>query len=129
MDVYAFGYTPGPIAVMIASGWIAYIVVMKKTLFPKWFALCTPLVTLTWVAVAGWYLMPEPLGIYFLGAFGTWILLFMNLAASWTLWNIEDGTFSKIVRDGTKGFDPTWVSPPRNYRPDVWTYVHPCVRC
>ena len=29
MDCYVFGYAPGPLAVMIASGWIIYIVIMK----------------------------------------------------------------------------------------------------
>ena len=53
MDTYVFGYTPGPMAVMGASVWIAYLVVKQETKFPRWFALCTPLVTAGWVAAVG----------------------------------------------------------------------------
>lgn len=88
MDCYVFGYTPGPLAVMIASGWIFYIVITKETKFPKWFAFCTPLVTLSWVISIG-FLLPWPWGVYFVGSFGTWIILVMNAAASWVLWNVN----------------------------------------
>ena len=89
MESYVFGYTPGPLAVMVASGWIAYLVTTKETKFPRWFALCTPLVTVAWVAAVGFLLMPWPWGMYFAGSFGTWILLVMNVAASCILWNVE----------------------------------------
>eukprot|EP00757_Euglenozoa_sp_SAG-D1_P020192 gene20192-7241_t len=89
MDCYVFGYTPGPLAVMIASGWIMYIVITKETKFPKWFALCTPLVTVTWVNLIGFLLMPWPWGFYVVGTFGTWIILVMNAAASWVLWDVQ----------------------------------------
>ena len=91
METYVFGYTPGPLAVMAASGWIAYLVATQETKFPKWFALCTPLVTVAWVAAVGFLLMPKPWGMYFAGSFGTWILLVMNVAASYILWHVEDG--------------------------------------
>lgn len=93
MDCYVFGYTPGPIAVILSSGWILYIVITKETRFPRWFALCTPLVTLTLVILVGFLIMPQPFGFYFVGSFGTWIFLVMNAAASWVLWNDK----SKII--------------------------------
>lgn len=99
MDCYVFGYTPGPLAVMIASGWIFYIVIVKETKFPKWFALCTPLVTLTWVCLIGFLLMPKPLGLYFVGSFGTWIILVMNMAASSVLWNAKSKITLQTVND------------------------------
>uniref|UniRef100_A0A7S2A3E7 Uncharacterized protein n=1 Tax=Ditylum brightwellii TaxID=49249 RepID=A0A7S2A3E7_9STRA len=91
MDRYVFGYTPGPLTIMIASGWIIYIVITKETKFPKWFALCTPLVTVAWVNLIGFMLMPWPWGMYFVGSFGTWIIFVMNAAASWVLWNVKAG--------------------------------------
>ena len=101
MESYVFGYTPGPMAIIISSAWIAYIVVTKQTMFPKWFVLCTPLVTVSWVAVMGLLLMPEPLGIYFAGTFGTWIILVMNVSVSWVLWNVEEETL-KCIKIKTK---------------------------
>ena len=89
MDTYVFGYTPGPIAVFSASLWIVGVVLTCETEFPKWFVLFTPLVTLTWVAAVGFLVMPEPVGFYFVGAFGTWIILAMNIAASCVLWNLH----------------------------------------
>lgn len=99
MDCYVFGYTPGPLAVIIASGWIFYIVITKETKFPRWFALCTPLVTLVWVSLIGFLLMPKPLGFYFVGSFGTWIFLVMNAAASWLLWNVKTKISLQGVND------------------------------
>lgn len=94
MESYVFGYTPGPLAVIAASAWIAYVVATRKTEFPRWFVLCTPLVTMSWVAAVGWLVMPDPWGIYFVGAFGTWIILVMNMATSYILWNVEDQDLS-----------------------------------
>ena len=87
MECYVFGYTPGPPAVMVASAWIVYIVIAKETKFPKWFVLCTPIATLTWISVIGYLLMSWPWSFYLIGSFGTWILFVMNAAASWVLWN------------------------------------------
>ena len=98
MDTYVFGYTPGPLAVMIASAWIAVIVVMKQTEFPRWFVLFTPLVTLSWVG-AGYFIIPTPWNIYFTGSFGTWIILVMNLVATIVLWNVEDPDVYKVHND------------------------------
>jgi len=89
MDCYVFGYTPGPLSVMIASGWIIYLVVTKETKFPIWFTLCTPLVTVIWVSLIGFLLMPWPMSMYCVGSFGTWIIFVMNAAASWVLWNVQ----------------------------------------
>lgn len=98
MDCYVFGYTPGPLAVMTASGWIMYIVIFsKETKFPKWFALCTPLVTVIWVTLIGILLIPWPWGFYLVGSFGTWIILVMNAGASWVLWNVHDKIELKLV--------------------------------
>ena len=94
MDTYVFGYTLGPLAVMIASAWIAVIVVMKQTEFPRWFVLFTPLVTLLWVGV-GYFIIR----FYFAGSFGTWIILVMNLAATFVLWNLEDPDVYKVHDD------------------------------
>ncbi len=99
MDTYVFGYTPGPLAVMIASAWIAFIIMMKQTEFPKWFVLFTPLVTLAWVGAVGFFIMPTPWSLYFAGSFGTWILLVMNLAATIVLWNLEDVDLYKVHND------------------------------
>ena len=90
MESYTFGYTPGPPAVMVASFWIAYVVATRETMFPRWFILCTPLVTVTWVAAVGFLLVPDPWGFYVVGSNGTWILFFVNLAASWILWDAND---------------------------------------
>ena len=87
MESYVFGYTPGPQAVIVASLWIAYVVATRETKFPRWFVLFTPLVTLAWVAVVGFLVIPDPWGKYFVGSFGTWILLIMNVATSCILWN------------------------------------------
>ena len=38
----------------------------------------------------GFLLLPEPWGFFFAGSFGTWIILVMNMACSWVLWNVED---------------------------------------
>jgi len=99
MDCYVFGYTPGPLAVIIASGWIIYIVITKETRFPRWFALCTPLVTVTWVNLIGFLLIPWPWGMYFVGSFGTLIMLVMNAAASWVLWNVKAKIVLRKVND------------------------------
>ena len=87
MDCYVFGYTPGPLAVFIASGWILYLVLKNETKFPKWFAFCTPIVTIMWVCFIGFIILPWPIGFYLVGSFGTWILFVMNAATSWLLWN------------------------------------------
>lgn len=91
MNCYVFGYTPGPLAVFVASGWIMYVVLAKQTKFPRWFALCTPPVTLVWVLLVALLLFPlhSQLGFYVAGTFGTWIILVMNAAASWVLWNLD----------------------------------------
>ena len=62
MDAYVFGYTPGPLAVIVASAWIAYVVAARKTRFPRWFVLFTPIVTMAWVAV-GFLVLPDPWGM------------------------------------------------------------------
>ena len=98
MDTYVFGYTPGPLAVMIASVWIAVIVVTNQTEFPRWFVLFTPLVTLSWVG-AGYFILPVPWNIYFAGSFGTWIILVMNLVATFVLWNLKDPDVYKVHSD------------------------------
>ena len=90
MESYIFGYTPGPQAVAAASFWIAYVVATRETKFPRWFILFTPLVTVAWVAVVGFLVIPDPWGKYFVGAFGTWIILVMNVATSCILWNVND---------------------------------------
>ncbi len=64
VDTYVFGYTPGPLAVMIASAWIAFKIMMKQTEFPKWFVLFTPLVTLSWVGAVGFFIMPSPWSLF-----------------------------------------------------------------
>ena len=35
VDCHVFGYTPGPLAVIIASGWILYIVITSRTTFTQ----------------------------------------------------------------------------------------------
>ena len=90
MDTYVFGYTPGPLAVFGASIWIAFIILTRETRFPKWFVLCTPVVTLAWIAAAGAFLLPKPFAFYFAGSFGTWILIMMNAAASYVLWHLKE---------------------------------------
>ena len=99
MDAYVFGYTPGPLAVIVASAWIAYVVAARKTRFPRWFVLFTPIVTVAWVAV-GFLVLPDPWGMYFAGAFGTWILFVMNLASCAILWNVDEAVVSfRELRD------------------------------
>ena len=90
MESYVFGYTPGPQAVMVASLWIAYVVATRETGFPRWFILFTPLVTVAWVAVVGFLVLPDPWGTLFVGTFGTWIILVMNIATTCILWNVPD---------------------------------------
>ena len=90
METYIFGYTPGPQAVMVASFWIAYVVATRETKFPRWFILFNPLVTVAWVAAVGFFVIPDPWCKYFVGAFGTWIVLVMNVATSCILWNVND---------------------------------------
>lgn len=89
MDCYVFGYTPGPLAIMVASGWIMYLVITKRTKFPRRFALFTPLVTVAWISFVGFQVLPWPYGFYLVGTFGTWIILVMNAAVSWSLWNVD----------------------------------------
>ena len=90
MDAWVFGYTPGPQAVMLASVWIAYVVVTRETRFPRWFILFTPLVTVAWVVAVGLFVLPDPWGTYFAGTFGTWIIFFLNLATFCILWNANE---------------------------------------
>ena len=99
MQSYVFGYTPGPQAVLVSSFWIAYVVATRETTFPRWFILFTPLVTLVWIAAVGFLVMPDPWGKYFVGTFGTWIILIMNVAASYILWN---ATEDEHERDSTE---------------------------
>ena len=90
MESYIFGYTPGPQAVMVASFWIAYVVInSRNTKFPRWFVLFTPVVTVAWVTAVGFHVISDPWGFYFVGSFGTWILLVMNVATSCILWNVK----------------------------------------
>ena len=96
MDAYVFGYTPGPLAVMVASFWIAYVVATQETRFPRWFIFFTPLVTVAWVVAVGSLVIPDPWGKYFAGAFGTWIILVMNVATSCILWNVAEEEDSLI---------------------------------
>ena len=95
MEAYMFGYTPGPLAVVVASFWIACVVATGHTKFPRWFILFTPLVTVVWVAAVG-LVIPDPLGRYFAGAFGTWIILVMNLGTSCILWNDKEHVRLKV---------------------------------
>jgi len=96
MECYVFGYTPGPLSVFIASIWIMYLVIAKETMFPKWFALFTPVATLALIGLIGLKLIPWPMKMYFLGTFGTWIIFVMNAASSWILWNVRDGITLQI---------------------------------
>ena len=54
VENYNVGSMPGPMAVVIGSGWIAYVVATRaaETKFPRWFNLFNPLVTMLWVAPA-----------------------------------------------------------------------------
>lgn len=90
MEAYVFGYTPGPLSVVGASFWIAYVVATRRTKFPKWFILCTPLVTLINVMAVGFLVIHDPWNRYFIGTFGTWIILVMNLATSYVLWDVDE---------------------------------------
>ena len=70
-----------------------------RMMFPRWFVLFTPIVTMAWVAV-GFLVLPDPWGMYFAGAFGTWILFVMNLASCAILWNVDEAVVSfRELRD------------------------------
>lgn len=90
MESYVFGYTPGPPAVIVASLWITYVVATRETRLTKWFILFTPPMTVAWVVAVGFIVIPDPWGKYFVGAFGTWMILVMNMATSWILWNVNE---------------------------------------
>ena len=110
MDSYVFGYTPGPIAVMVASCWIMYSVLFtKKTKFPKWFVLCTPPVTMMWVILIGFFMIPWPWGFYLIGSFGTWIIFAMNAGASWVLWSVKDEIILKLVSAKSSNIEETEI--------------------
>ena len=54
---------------------------------------------MAWVAV-GFLVLPDPWGMYFAGAFGTWILFVMNLASCAILWNVDEAVVSfRELRD------------------------------
>ena len=97
MQSYVFGYTPGPQAVIVASFLIAYVVATRETKFPRWFILCTPLVTVAWIVAFGVLVLHDPWGKYLVGTFGTWIIFVMNVAASRILWNVNDEDVSFFV--------------------------------
>lgn len=110
MDCYVFGYTPGPLAVMAASGWIMYSVVFTtNTAFPKWFALCNPLVTVLWVNLVGVFVIPWPWGFYLVGSFGTWVIFVMNAGTSWVLWNMGDEIKLKCVSKESCSIEETEI--------------------
>ena len=38
----------------------------------------------------GFLVLPDPWGTLFVGTFGTWIILVMNVATTFILWNVPD---------------------------------------
>lgn len=100
MESYVFGYTPGPLAVIAASVWIVVVVLTKETMFPRWFVLFTPLVTVMWVAAVGFLLTMsiefESFGMYVVGSFGTWIILVMNVATCCILCSWKNKGYNPI---------------------------------
>ena len=78
------GCLPGIVACNVASIWMALTVHFRPTRFPKWFNFFNPLVTSIWVQILG-ALLPDPVGLYFVGCLGTWGLLVLNLATTFIL--------------------------------------------
>ena len=83
---YIWGDLPGITSLMVSSAWIGIVVATQKSAFPRYFNLFNPLVTQSWV-FALVYMLPAPWAGYVGGPFGTWIILGLNVATSYGLWD------------------------------------------
>ena len=71
-------------AILFAIG-----ILSGKTIYPRWFAIVSPLGTLV-ITVGVGILLPPPYAGYVLAPFGTWMMLVPNIAGALWLWNHID---------------------------------------
>ena len=110
------GFLPGYIACNVAGLWVAILVHFRTTLFPKWFNLFNPMVTMFWVQIVG-ALLPDPLGFYLVGCLGTWGLMIFNIGTTYCLWNHGRGAAgmaSQLLQQETTAMDYKSVQHPLN---------------
>ncbi len=90
LQLIFWGALPGLLAYFISSVWIAILVHFRPEchLFPKWFNLFNPVATQIWINILS-SMLPDPVGFYISGCFGTWGLLFLNLGCTYCLWNVD----------------------------------------
>lgn len=109
------GALPGLMAYFTSSVWIALLVHFRPQYhrFPKWFNLFNPVATQIWVNMLG-STLPDPIGFYFNGCFGTWGLLFLNLGTTYCLLstkvNMERTNHSALLQQPSDNSPPEYKS-------------------
>lgn len=78
--------------VLFAAG-----ILSGETIYPRWFALVSPLGTLA-VTIAIGVLLPAPYAGYVLAPFGTWFMLVPNIAGAWWLRSHPESVPRDLIR-------------------------------
>lgn len=85
IEHFAMGDLTAALALDIGATLLAIGILSGRTIFPRWFAIVSPLGILFMTIVVG-VLLPAPVAGYVLAPFGTWFMLIPNIAATRWLW-------------------------------------------
>ena len=73
------------IALYVGSIWHGIGILSGKTMYPRWFIVLSPLGVLSITMIFGAFL-PAPIAGFVIALFGTWFMLFPNIASTVWLW-------------------------------------------
>jgi len=85
VEHFIMGDLTAMLALYAGTIWHAITILRKKTMFPLWFIAVSPFGILTLTMLIG-AMLPAPLAGLILAPFGTWFLLFPNIAITFWLW-------------------------------------------
>jgi hypothetical protein len=85
IEHFIMGDLTAMLALYIGTIWHAITILRKKTIFPRWFIVVSPFGILTLTMLIG-AMLPAPFAGLILAPFGTWFLLFPNIAITIWLW-------------------------------------------
>ena len=85
VEHFIMGDLTAMLALYAGTIWHAITILRKKTMFPRWFIVVSPFGILTLTMLIG-AILPAPFAGIILAPFGTWFLLFPNIAITFWLW-------------------------------------------
>lgn len=97
IEHFAMGDLTAALALDAGALLFAIGILSGRTLYPRWFAILSPLGTLLLTFGTG-ILLPAPYAGYILAPFGTWFMLVPNIAGALWLWNHMDAIPTDLMK-------------------------------